>query len=104
MAVSDFIDDPFGKKSIHATYEESALHMRPAPEMATGEVVLASLQRNLGFKLATERTVPANGRQLLQRVTKGKRTGAGIGIAANAWQSILESSLRSPKQPNQSKK
>lgn len=104
MAVSDFIEDPFGKKSVHPAYGESVLHMRPAPEMATGEVVLASLQRNLGFNHTTERTVPANGRHLLQRVTKGKRTSAGIGIALNTWQNVLDSSLRSPKQPNQSKK
>ena len=38
--------------------------MRPAPEVANGEQVLASLYRHVGFNGVSEKMVPINGRKL----------------------------------------
>ncbi|MBL9149845.1 MAG: hypothetical protein JNM94_14230 [Phycisphaerae bacterium] len=103
MQVEALIDDPFGKSGTHGHYAGSFLQVRPAPEYASGEVVLASLVRNVGFGPTLEGHVPRNGTELLRRVQKGKPTGKPL-LAADTWHSVLESSLKSPKQPNQSAK
>ncbi|OAI56455.1 hypothetical protein AYO47_02120 [Planctomyces sp. SCGC AG-212-M04] len=102
MQVDSFIDDPFGKSATHEQYGNSFLHMRPAPEFASGEVVLASLIRNVGFG-TPEGQVPRSGAELLKRVQRAKPAG-NPRLAVDTWQSVLESSLKSPKQPNQSAK
>lgn len=104
MKLLEFLEDPFSKKAIHPAYGASCLHMRPAPEYASGEVVLASVYRNVGFGKTIESQVPANGRKLKKRIERGRRGANGIGIGVDSWRSILESCLRSPKQPNQSAK
>ena len=38
--------------------------MRPAPEVANGEQVLASLYRHVGFNGVSGKMVPTNGRKL----------------------------------------
>lgn len=103
MQVEALIDDPFGKSATHGRYGDSFLHMRPAPEYASGEVVLASLIRNVGFGTSLEGQVPRSGADLLKRVQKAKPIGSPR-LAVDTWQSVLESSLKSPKQPNQSAK
>jgi hypothetical protein len=103
MQVDALIESPFRDASTHPLYSNSFLHVRPAPEYATGEVVLASLVRNVGFGQKLEGKVPGNGGDLLRRVQKEKPTGSPL-LAVDSWQSVLESSLRSPKQPNQSSK
>ncbi|MBX3316393.1 MAG: hypothetical protein KF902_05960 [Phycisphaeraceae bacterium] len=103
MQVDALIEAPFKESSTHGHYAESFLHVRPAPEYASGEVVLASLVRNVGFGPTLEGQVPRNGTELLRRVLKGKPTSTPL-LAADTWHSVLESSLKSPKQPNQSAK
>jgi hypothetical protein len=103
MQVDLFIETPFKESLTHEQYRESFLHMRPAPEYASGEVVLASLIRNVGFGPTLEGQVPKGGTELLKRVQKDKPTRKPV-LAVDTWQSVLESSLKSPKQPNQSSK
>ncbi len=109
MNPRDFIESPWTQASLHAAYEQSFLHMRPAPEYASGEVVLASTYRRAGFEpsIVTEGKVPSLGREFQKLLDKGKRPGgreAVTGIDADAWSRIVSGTLRSPKQPNQSSK
>ena len=103
MQVDLLVESPFKDSLTHEHYGNSFLNMRPAPEYASGEVVLASLIRNVGFGAYFEGQVPKRGTELLKRVQKGKPFGKPL-LAVDAWQGVLESSLKSPKQPNQSSK
>jgi len=107
MNVEQFINKPHS--SIHKAYENSFLHMRPAPEYANGEVVLASTYRQLSSKVShvSESSVPKLGRALNKRLEKGKRpsgSAGGTNIEAEDWKQIVTGTLRSPKQPNQASK
>ncbi len=82
--------------------------MRPAPEFASGEVLLASLYRNVGFSEdISERVVPAYGRTFAKLLEKKKRPSSkecASGIDDDTWIKIVKKSITSPKQPNQSSK
>lgn len=109
MDPRDFIESPWTQASLHAAYEQSFLHMRPAPEYASGEVVLASTYRRVGLEagIVSEGKVPSLGREFQKLLDKGKRPEgreSTIGIDADAWSRIVSGTLRSPKQPNQSSK
>ena len=105
MKPENFIVKPWPEASLHPCYKESFLHMRPAPEYASGEVLLASLYRNVGFgKTVSEGTTPQRGRDLLKRIEKRRRRpvqGSGEELTADSWEAIVCRSLSSPKQPNQ---
>lgn len=107
MIPADFLQAPWKDESLHEFYRNSFLHMRPAPEYASGEVVLASLYRNVGFSSAvTESKVPTLGRDFLRRLDrkKGGRTAQQAILGNEAWRGVVTGSLRSPKQPNQASK
>jgi len=109
MTPEDFVLKPWAQSSIHDAYAKSFLHMRPAPEYASGEVILASTYRQVGFicDSVTEGRIPANGREFQKNLDRGKRPrrdATGIGIDTEAWRRIVTGTLRSPKQPNQSTK
>jgi len=109
MTPADFVKSPWAKSSIHDAYASSFLHMRPAPEYASGEVVLASTYRQVGFAsdIVTEGKVPALGREFQRHLEKGRRPDkhdSSAGIDAEAWRRIVTGTLRSPKQPNQAAK
>ena len=73
--LQDFIDKPFAKENIHQYYKDSFLHMRPAPEVATGEVVMASLYRQVGFVDLSESKVPTHGRALQKKLQANPKDG-----------------------------
>lgn len=103
MSLDRFLADPWNAS--HPAYEESPLHIRPAPEFATAEVMVASLYRACGFKQTSERDVPGNGKEL-EKASQQKRTHERIEspIRLETWRSVLHGVLESPKQPNQSSK
>lgn len=103
MQADALAESPFREAVMHRHYADSFLHIRPAPEYASGEVVLASLIRNIGFGSTNEGQVPRNGIELLRRVQKGKVAGTPR-LARDTWQGVLDGSLKSPKQPQQSSK
>lgn len=106
MSVDQFMDKPWHSSSIHPIYEKSFLHMRPAPEYANGEVVLASTYRQLSSRgnHVSESNVPKLGRAFSKRLEKGKLP-AGVALRdAEDWKQIVTGTLRSPKQPNQASK
>ena len=60
-SLENFVQQPFKNEVIHRIYRESFLYMRPAPEVANGEQVLASLYRHVGFNGVSEKMVPVMG-------------------------------------------
>lgn len=107
MELSHFLANPWDRKSLHASYRASMLDMSPAPEYATGEVVLASTYRQIGFSGSkiSENSVPSRGTEFHRRIrkkSKGKKdlTEEGI-VDAELWNRIVTGTLRSPKRPNQ---
>ena len=100
MEPKQFIEDPWNQT--HKVYSESFLHMRPAPEYASGEVLLASLYRNVGFRIS-EGSVPKNGRKL-KTLLNAKSQGQNQNFPPEEFYEIISQSLSSPKVPNQSGK
>jgi len=81
--------------------------MSPAPEYATSEVVLSSLYRVIGLPGVNERSVPPQGTRLqgLIRKARGKVSAPTVGtLDADAFDTLLNSVLESPKRSNQSAK
>lgn len=108
MSLDDYIKAPWAKGSLHQAYISSFLHMRPAPEYASGEVILASTYRSVGFSGdgISEGKVPTLGRAFQKRIQTGKRgkNPHDSSIDPDAWKRIVTGTLRSPKQPNQAAK
>jgi hypothetical protein len=105
MSLSEFKDAPWGKS--HAVYGKGALSMSPAPEYATSEVVLSSLYRIIGLRGASERSVPTQGTKLLGLIRKARDKGTPQALGsldADAFDTLLNSVLESPKRSNQSSK
>lgn len=111
MTWESFISDPF--KNSHKIYDRGFLKIAPAPEYANGEVILASLYRKVGFQSTasgnsiSERDVPSLGRKFQKQLTAEKRDNAKkspSGMPENVWRRLVENTLRSPLQPNQSAK
>ena len=104
MTPADFIAKPWLEASLHPAYRTSFLHMRPAPEYASGEVVLASLYRNVGFSSkVTEGKTPKLGSELVKLMEKrcGSPRSDNENLSPDSWSGIIRRSLASPKQPSQ---
>ena len=99
--LEEFKSTPFTK--MHDSYENSFLHMSPSVEYANGEVLLASLYRAVGADAKSERLVFGSGRKFLRRVEQQRRPSTGTNIDASDWKTLIQETLRSPKQPKQSK-
>ena len=103
--LKDFLETPWKREVLHPTYQNSFLHMYPAPEYGTGEVLLASLYRNVGLNLG-EGQVPKHGRAFsknLQKRVRPDNNKSAINIDNTEWERLITRSLSSPKQPNQAK-
>ena len=106
MSLDQFLQDPWKAANLHSLYQRSFFHMRPAPEYANGEVILASLYRNVGFGNAasevSERNVSKNGNNLLRAIEKGRADAKSpSGLSVTAFRTVVNA-VRSPRQPNQS--
>ncbi len=104
MSTADFLRSPWGQS--HPAYDGSPIHIRPAPETANGEVVLASTIRAVGFDGVAEGDVPRQGREFdknarERRRPQGTQEGA---VTDETWDLVLHGLLESPKQVNQSSK
>lgn len=83
-------------------FEEAAFNIRPAPEFATAEVLLASTYRSSGFAGLPESDVPRTGRALDKASTRVSARRQSAGVSNETWHLILHGALQSPKQPKQS--
>lgn len=90
---------------MHDAYSSGFFHIFRAPENASGEVILASLFRNIGYEIG-ESQVSKTGKIFSTRIAAGERTNPSLhtGIGDENWRFILEKILESPKQPGQPKK
>jgi hypothetical protein len=104
MDSSKFRSSPW--RTSHPAYDDSPISVSPAPEFATGEVVLASLTRAIGFGIS-ERDVPAAGKKFDKNVdseAKHKALGNRTTVGFDTWRTVVHGILESPKQPAQSSK
>jgi hypothetical protein len=101
MSLQEFKDDPW--RQSHGTYSKHTFfHIEPAPEFATGEVIVSSLYRACGLDLE-EAKVPATGKDFVkasQAPKLHKATGSNVGM--ESWRVVINSVLESPKQKGQS--
>lgn len=90
---------------MHGAYDSGFFHLSRAPENASGEVILASLYRKIGFEIS-EAQVAQSGKIFSDRLATSKKTNTSLdtGIGEENWRFILERILESPKQPSQPKK
>lgn len=102
MSLEQFLASPW--KHSHDAYEASAFNIRPAPEFATAEVVLAATYRSSGFSGHAESSVPATGRQFDRLTSAGGRKEWRGTVSQDTWRTVLHGALESPKQPKQSSK
>ena len=103
MTLEAFASSPW--KNSYGAYDDSPFNVRPAPEFATAEAIVASLYRALGFAGVSEGSVPASGREFDRATqTPGHSAKAGSSVGNDTWRTVLHGVLESPKQPNQSKK
>ncbi|HEX6039996.1 MAG TPA: hypothetical protein VFZ20_18220, partial [Longimicrobium sp.] len=100
MSLSDFLTSPWDKS--HKAYDASPINMRPAPEFATAEVIVASTYRAAGFSGHAEKSVSAAGSRFDKDAAKPEKNPGSTSISADTWRTILHGALESPKQPNQS--
>jgi hypothetical protein len=104
MTYSEFKQSPW--RNSDPVYRETAFFEHdPAPEYATGEVLLSSLYRTCGFSACPERTIPAAGRAFVKRTLMPRVHQAfGSKLTIEEWQAVMTAILESPKQENQSSK
>ncbi len=103
MSLNSFTSDPWGMS--HRAYADSVINIRPAPEFATAEVMIASLYRASGFATHSERDVLAAGREFdeaSKKIRVHERSRSQLSL--ETWRAVLHEILESPKQPNQSSK
>lgn len=101
MSLQEFKDDPW--RHSHAAYGKRAFfHIEPAPEFATGEVIVSSLYRacGLGFE---EVKVPPAGKEFVKSSQMPKlHKATGSNVDMESWRVVINAVLESPKQKGQS--
>ena len=105
MSINEFYQAPTSSTNLHEEYRKAFFVMHPAPEYATGEVLMASLYRKVGFTNLSEKQIPSQGNDFYSRIqTPPKALQNRNGkISAKSWYKVIDEVLKSPKQPNQSK-
>lgn len=106
--LNDYLSDPWKKSSLHKIYKDSFLHLTPSPEVATGEILLASLYRNVGFidnKFVGE-TVWDLGRPFKKQLASGKRpykAQSEIAFDIKLWSTVVNRVIATPNLSGQSR-
>ena len=106
-SLQHFLSEPWKQTSLHISYKESFLHITPSPEVATGEILLASLYRNVGFQEDSEvgEKVWKLGTPFRKQLEKGKRPRNGyskVGFDSNLWNTVINQAIASPNLSGQS--
>lgn len=105
MSLHEFMASPWKKESLHPAFKESSFSIRPAPEFSTGEVVLSSLYRAVGFSGVSEEKVPSMGSDFRKTIEKERRRQHPHGrISPEAWRTVVDRVIQSPKVSQQSAK
>lgn len=100
MSLLNFKGDPWRKS--HDAYKAAFFQIEPAPEFATGEVIVSSLYRACGIGME-EIHVPATGREFVKLSQSPKfHASTGSNVDLESWRVVINSVLESPKQKGQS--
>jgi hypothetical protein len=106
--LNDYLSDPWKKSSLHKAYKDSFLHLTPAPEVTTGEILLASLYRNVGFidNKAVGETVWNLGTPFKKQLVAGKRpdNAQSDGVFdPKLWSTVVNRVIATPNLSGQSR-
>lgn len=105
MSMQEFLAYPWKKEATHRAFNESSFGIKPAPEFATGEVVLSSLYRAVGFDGVSEKKVPSLGNEFRKALdTERRRQNAAGRLSPEAWRTVVDRVVQSPKVAQQSSK
>ena len=103
MSYIDFLKNPW--KETHKAYGSAFFQHSPSPENATGEVVVSSLYRIIGYDGQKENEVNSKGREFMIRTQMPLvHEGFKSELTIPEWQSIIHGVLESPKQASQPSK
>jgi hypothetical protein len=98
MNLDTFCTSPW--RTSHQAFEESSLNIRPAPEFATAEVLLASAYRANGFDMQ-EGSVQQLGKDLEKRLLASAERRDNT-LSLDTWRALLHGGIESPRRPQQS--
>ena len=106
--LKDYLSDPWQKSSLHKTYKGSFLHLTPSPEVTTGEILLASLYRNVGFvdNKAVGETVWELGTPFKKQMAAGKRPAnaqSEVAFDTQLWNTVVNRVIATPNLSGQSR-
>lgn len=106
--LKDYLNDPWKQASLHKTYKDSFLHLTPSPEVTTGEILLASLYRNVGFlnNSAVSETVWNLGTPFKKQLENGKRPGnvqSEVEFDTKLWNNVVNRVIATPNLAGQSR-
>lgn len=105
MSMQEFLASPWKREASHVAFNESSFGIRPAPEFATGEVVLSSLYRAVGFNGVSEKKVPSLGNEFRKALDKERRRQSAAGaLSPEVWRTVVDRVVQSPKVAQQSSK
>lgn len=106
--LNEYLDDPWKQTYLHKIYKDSFLHLTPSPEVTTGEILLASLYRNVGFfdHQSVSETVWNLGTPFKKQLATGKRPGdvmSEVAFDTKLWASVVDRVIASPNLSGQSR-
>jgi hypothetical protein len=105
MSLEEFLSSPWKKENSHPAFNDSSFGIRPAPEFATGEVVLSSLYRASGYFDLSEKKVPSLGNDFRKALDKERHTQHLAGrLSPESWRTVVDRVIQSPKASQQSSK
>lgn len=106
--LKDYLSDPWKQASLHKTYKDSFLHLTPSPEVTTGEILLASLYRNVGYlnDSAVSETVWNLGTPFKKQLANGRRPGnaqSEVAFDPKLWSTVVNRVIATPNLTGQSR-
>lgn len=106
--LQDYLNDPWKPAGLHEKYKQSFFHLKPVPEVATGEVMLASLYRNVGFTgdSSVSEHVWKIGTPFRKLLDKGHRPDNRISetcFDTKLWNTVVNKVIASPNLAGQSR-
>jgi len=106
--LTEYLNDPWKQTYLHEAYKDSFLHLTPSPEVATGEILLASLYRNVGFSdhQKVGEKVWDLGTPFKKQLLTEKRPGDGsssVAFDTKLWATVVDRVIAAPNLSGQSR-
>ena len=107
-ALEDFLNDPWAQARLHKKYKDSFFHLTPLPEVTTGEILLASLYRNVGFgDRAAGEAVWKLGTPFKKQLATGKRPDSAqseVAFDTKLWSTVVNRVIATPSHSGSSQR